>query len=161
MDELDWVLIPGVGGQPIGAVGFVGDQAAVVVAFFDDIDGNKDGTVDWAEWLASKISPLHLNGSAVVEVAMAARLMAEVITRDGGFYQWAGETFTQFAGGLVIDAAYVAYFSLAVRALSGGVAGAIGGGLVREYVIRRGMEAAIHRCYDAGVRSGVEISPIR
>ena len=161
MDELEWVLVPGAGGQAIGAVGFIGNRAAVVVAFSDDWDGNKDGEVDWVEWVASKISPVSLEGSAIVEVAMTARLMPQILTRDGSFYNWAGETFVNFATGLVIDAVYVAYFSVGIRMLTGGIAGAIGGGMVRQYVMRTGMEAAIHRCYDAAVRNGVQITPVR
>lgn len=159
MNSVDWVAVPGVDGKPIGAVGFVGNTAAVVVAFFEDLDGNRDGEVDWVEWVAGKISPIRLDGMAVTEVAMAARAMPAILTRDGSFDRWAKETFVGFAGGLVIDAAYAAWFSFGVRAIAGGIASAIGGGVVREYIVRKSMEAAVRRIYDVSVRDGMAIIP--
>lgn len=161
MNSLEWVAVPGVDGKPIGAVGFVGDTAAVVVAFFEDLDGNRDGEVDWVEWIAGKISPLRIDGMAVTEVAMSARTMSAIVTRDGSFDRWAKETFVRFAGGLVVDAAYAAWFSFGVRAIAGGLASAIGGGIVREYLVRKSMETAVRRIYDARVRDGMAVIPHR
>jgi hypothetical protein len=161
MGNLEWVMVPGIGGRAIGAVGFIGDHAAVVVAFHDDLDGNMDGEVDWVEWIAGRISPVHLDGKAVTEVAMAARFVPGIVTRDGEFDSWAKEAFVGFAGGLVIDGLYAAWFSLGVRAIAGGIASAIGGGIVREYVIRKSMESAVHRLYDMGVRDGRVVMPQR
>lgn len=160
MNRIEWVLVPGPGGRAIGAIGFIGNEPAVVVAFTEDADGNRDGTVDWGEWLCARISPVHLDGKAVLEVAMTARYLPAIAERGPAFDRWVGEDFVNFAGGLVVDAFYVAYFSQALQVLTGGIAGAIGGGLVREYVMRRGMEAAIHRIYDATVRDAVTPRPI-
>lgn len=157
MDDIEWVHVPGIDGRAIGAVGFLGNQAAVVTAFYDDYDGNRDGEVDWLEWAASKVSPISLDGAAVVEVAMAARVMPAVVLRDGGFDTWAKQAFVSFAGGLVVDAVYAAYFSHAIRLATGGIASAIGGGLVREYVIRKGLETAVKAAYDASVRDGITV----
>jgi hypothetical protein len=159
MGDIEWVPVPGLDGRSIGAVGFIGNQAVVVAAFYDDYDGNRDGEVDWLEWAASKVSPLSLDGAAVVEVAMAARVMPAVVLRDGAFDTWAKQAFVQFAGGLVVEAVYAAYFSHAIRLASGGIASAIGGGLVREYVIRKGMEAAVKSAYDAAVLTSVSQPP--
>lgn len=161
MDGLDWVPVPGVNGKAIGAVGFIDDRAAVIVAFFDDLDVNMDGEVDWLEWTTGKISPVHLDGKALTEVAMTARVMPAIVTRDGGFDAWAQETFLRFAGGLVVDAAYAAWLSHGVRALSGGIAGLIGGGLVREYLIRKSMEVSLHHLYSASMREGLAVIPQR
>ncbi|MBR0681615.1 hypothetical protein GXW74_14050 [Roseomonas eburnea] len=161
MDRIEWVLVPGPAGRAIGAVGFIDGEAAVVVAFYEDQDGNRDGTVDWGEWLLARVSPVHVDGKAVLEVAMTARYLPAVAERGPGFDRWVGEQFVSFAGGLVVDAAYAVYFSQAIQALTGGIAGAIGGGLVREYVIRRGLEAAVHRVYDATVRDVVTAMPVR
>ncbi len=161
MGNLEWVMVPGIGGKAIGAVGFIDNRAAVVVAFYNDLDGNMDGEVDWVEWIAGKLSPVHLDGKAVTEVAMAARFVPAIVTRDGSFDTWARETFVGFAAGLVVDGVYAAWFSHGVRAITGGIASAIGGGLVREYVIRKTMETAVHRLYDMGVREGMAVIPQR
>jgi hypothetical protein len=77
-----WVIPLLVDGRPIGAIGFIGNQAAVVTAFFDDRDGNKDGEVSWGEWAVSKVSPISIEGIATTEVAMAARYLPAVVLRD-------------------------------------------------------------------------------
>lgn len=161
MGNLEWVLVPGIDGRAIGAVGFIDNRAAVIVAFYNDLDGNMDGEVDWLEWFAGKVSPVHLDGKAVTEVALAARVMPAIVMRDGSFDGWAKKTFVGFAAGLVADGVYAAWFSYGVRAISGGIATAIGGGLVREFVIRKSMEAAVHRLYDMRVREGMAVIPVR
>jgi hypothetical protein len=92
---------------------------------------------------------------------MTARVMPAIVLRDGGFDTWAKQAFVRFATGLVVDAVYAAYFSHAIRLATGGLASAIGGGLVREYVIRKGMEAAVKSAYDASVRDSLSVSQPR
>jgi hypothetical protein len=152
MKTIEWVLVPGIGGRMIGAIGFIDGRAAVVAAFYDDRDGNKDGEVSWGEWLASKLSPIGIEGMAVTEVAMAARFMPEVLMRDGGFAQEAAQMYVSFAAGLVADGIYAAYFSRGVGRVAGAAASAIGGGVVKEFVIRKGMEKAVKEIYDAAVK---------
>ena len=82
----------------------------------NDRDGNKDGEVSWGEWIASKISPISIEGMAVTEVAMSARYMPEVIMRDGSFAQEAARMYLNFAVGLVQVGIYAAYFSRGVKA---------------------------------------------
>jgi hypothetical protein len=151
MNSIDWVVVPGIDGRPIGAIGFIDNKAAIVTAFFDDRDGNKDGEVSWGEWVVSKISPISIEGMAVTEVAMAARYMPDVVLRDAGFAQEAAQMYLSFAAGLVADGIYAAYFSRGVKAAAGAAASAIGGGAVREFVIRKGMETAVKQIYEAGI----------
>jgi hypothetical protein len=151
MKNIEWVIVPGIGGRPIGAIGFIGNTAAIVTAFFDDRDGNKDGEVGWGEWVVAKISPISIEGMAVTEVAMAARYLPAVMLRDSAFAQEAAQLYVSFAAGLVADGIYAAYFSRGVKAAAGAAATAIGGGMVREFVIRKGMETAVKEIYDAGL----------
>ena len=59
-DAIEWVVVEKFG-KEIGAIGFIGDKASVVTAFYNDYDGNKDGKVSWAEWTVGKLSPLSLS----------------------------------------------------------------------------------------------------
>ncbi|BDG72779.1 hypothetical protein [Roseomonas fluvialis] len=151
MKTIEWVTVPGIDGRAIGAIGFIGDDAAIVTAFFDDRDGNKDGEVSWGEWAVSKISPISVEGKAVTEVAMAARYMPEIVMRDASFAQEAAQMYVEFAKGLVVDGIYAAYFSRGVSAAAGATARAVGGGMVREFFIREGMKKAVREIYDASV----------
>lgn len=148
MDEIEWIIIEGLGNREIGAVGIVGGKVAVVTAFYDDLDGNMDGKVSWGEWLVAKLSPLSLENKAVVEVAMAARNDLRVIERDQSFYEEAARMFLAFATGLVADGLYAAYFSRGVQTIVKPIAGRITGDLVKQFVIRKGMEKAIKATYD-------------
>ncbi|MEK7725184.1 MAG: hypothetical protein AAB336_12585, partial [Acidobacteriota bacterium] len=64
-DTIDWMVVERFGKQ-IGAIGFIGDSAVVVVAFYDDYDADKNGKVGWGEWTIGKLSPIGLKGNALV-----------------------------------------------------------------------------------------------
>ncbi len=150
-NSMDWVLITKFGDKPIGAIGFMGNTAVSVVAFYDDRDGNKDGKVSWGEWGAAKLSPISLEGSAVTEVAMQARVEPDVILRDGDFPTMAANMFLNFAKGLVLDGIYAAYFSRGVSMAGGGIAKKVTSGMVKEFVIKKGFESAVKEAFKAGV----------
>ena len=151
-DQIDWIIIKGFGDRNIGAIGFIGNKAAVVAAFYDDRDGNKDGKVSWGEAIAAKISPIKIKGRAVVEVAMAARLELDVVERDPSFPQEAIAAFQNFATGLIIDGIYASYLKFSVGQAAGAVAGRMVIGTAQQFMIRKGMEAAVKGLYDATVR---------
>ena len=148
---IDWIEIRGFGNRSIGAVGFVGGDAVAIVAFHDDRDGDKDGTVSLTERVVSKLSPIGIDGKGVTEVAMAARVNTDVMTRDATVGQWAGRIFTEFGQSMVMDGAYAAYFSRGVRMTASGVAKVITGNMVRQFVIRKGFEKAAKEAFDGAV----------
>ncbi|TBW36644.1 hypothetical protein EYW49_13695 [Siculibacillus lacustris] len=151
-DRIDWVLVRGgAARKPIGAVGFLDDTAAVIVAFYADLDADKSGTVDWSEWIAGHISPVSLNGAAVVEVAMAARYQTDIATRDTRIVTMAADLFLDFAVGLVKDAAYAVYFSNSVSTLTGALAGRLTSQIVVQFAIKKGLEHEVKRIYDHAV----------
>jgi hypothetical protein len=150
-DTLDWVLIKKFGPEPIGAVGFLGDEVVAVIAFYDDLDGNRDGKVSWFEWGVGKISPVQLEGRNVTEVAMQARVEWDVISRDSGFPQVAAQMFTSFARGLIIDGIYAAYFARGIGMAGGGIAKTVTSGMVKEFVVKKGFEIAVKKAFMAGV----------
>ena len=149
--SVEWIEITKFGPNPIGAIGFVDGKAAIVVAYYDDLDGNKDGKVGWGEWVAGKISPINIEGSAVVEVAMQARVEMDVLMKDPSFPQVAGNMFLNFARGLVIDGIYAAYFARGVSMASRGVAKIVTSGTIKEMVVRKGMETAVKKAFNEAV----------
>ena len=147
---VDWILVQG-HSKTIGAIGFVDGQALTVIAFFDDRDGNKDGNVSWGEWLASKVSPISIEGSAVVEVAMAAKFDPEVLSRDAGFAAMANSMFLNFATGLIKDGVYAAFFAPGVSMAGGGIAKMVTTGMVKEFVVKKGFEATVKKAFQEAV----------
>lgn len=145
---VDWVLITKFRPDPIGAIGFIDNKAVAVIAFYDDRDGNKDGKISSGEWLASKLSPISIEDSAVTEVAMQARVEPDVILRDSSFPQKAANMFLNFARGLVIDGVYAAYFARGVKMAGGGVARHVTSGMVKEMVVQKGFEKAVREAFD-------------
>jgi hypothetical protein len=151
---IDWVPVTGNTGVRIGALGFIGNDVAVVAAFFDDRDGNQDGRVSWGEAVVAFMSPIKLDGRAVTEVAMAARTDPGIILRDATFAQEAARMFVAFAGNLIKDGLYTVYFSRAVKAAGAGIATRMAEGLVKQFVIRKGFETAVKKAYDAAMKQG-------
>ena len=150
-ERIDWVPVERFG-KPIGAVGFIGDTATVIVAFYDDFDPNKDGKVGWGEWVVGHMSPVSLKGNAVAEVAMQARNDVAISGRDPSFPQMAANVFVSFAASMVKDAIYTVYFSSAVSSVCGSIAGRLASNVVASYAIRKGMEKAVKAAYDAGMK---------
>lgn len=150
--EIDWHIVTSHGGKEIGALGFIGNKVAVITAFYDDRDGNKDGRVSWGEWAAAKLSPISVKGVAVTEVAMAARYDMEVLRRDSSFHREAAQMFVNFAAGLVADGIYAAYFSRGVAGIAKPIAGRITSNIVKQFVIRKGMEKSVKALYDRAVK---------
>jgi hypothetical protein len=151
---IDWYVVTGSDGKKIGALGFIGDKVAIIAAFYDDRDGDEDGNVSWGEAVVAFLSPLSLKGRAVTEVAMAARNDIDVISKDPSFYQESARMFIGFAGNLIKDGIYTVYFSQAVSALAGQVAGAVTSSIIKQFVIRKGFEAAVRKVYDAAMKNG-------
>jgi hypothetical protein len=151
-NRLEWVIVKDFAQREIGAIGFVGGKAAVITTFYDHRDGNKDGSVSGFEKLGAYLSPFDLESRAVVEVAMAAATNTEVIRRDTSFGQTANNLFLGFARDMVKEAVYKVYFSQCVGSLAKSVAGAMTKNLVKQFVIRKGMEKAVKEIYDAQIR---------
>lgn len=138
-DTIEWIEITKF--KPIGAVGFLGDKVVAVVAFYDDRDGNQDGTVSGLETAVSFLSPIKVDGRGVAEVAMQARVDMDVIMRDPSFAPAAQKMFMEFAAGLAVQGVYAAYFARGVKMVGKGVARQITNGMVKQLVLRKGFEA--------------------
>ena len=148
---IDWIVVKDFANREIGAVGFIGNTASIVASFYDDADGNMDGEVSMGEWVASKISPISLKGIGVTRVAMAGRYQMDILTRDAGFNNMAMNLYLNFAKGLVADGIYTVYFSRGVSSVAKGIAGRAATGMVKQFVIKKGMQKAVKEAYKAGV----------
>ena len=152
--KIDWYIVTGLANKKIGALGFIDNKVAIVAAFYDDRDGNEDGKVSWGEAIVAFLSPLGVKGREVTEVAMAARNDINVYERDPSFYQELARMFVNFASNLIKDGIYTVYFSQAVGAVAGQIAGAVTSNLVKQFVIRKGFEAAVKRIYNNAIKNG-------
>lgn len=150
-DRFEWIPVhkDGFKGGPIGAIGFIGNDAAVILAFYDDNDGNRDGRVSNLEKVAAMVFPVKLKGGALVEVAMTARGDPDIILRDTGFDLAAKNLYLNFAAGLVIDAVFAVYFKRPVAMAGKGIAARITSSMIKGYVIRKGFEKAAQEAFKA------------
>lgn len=154
---MDWILVTRNSPTPIGAIGFMDNTAAVVVAFYDDKDANKDGQVSAGEWLAFKAGAaigVNMKGMNVAEVAMQARGNPMIMERDPGFYQTSAQIFVNFAHAMTMDALYKLYFSKGVSAVGSGVAKMITSNMVKQMVIKKGFEKAVKDAFKETVGTG-------
>ncbi|MDB5513161.1 MAG: hypothetical protein JWR08_2644 [Enterovirga sp.] len=83
---------------------------------------------------------------------MQARYDTDIIMRDPGFNQMAVNIFLSFAGGLVADGFYAAYFSRAIGGLAGGAARGVTSNVVKQFAIRKGMESVVRQAYRSATR---------
>jgi hypothetical protein len=150
MNVIEWIGITKFGSNPIGAVGFIGDNIVTIIAFYDDDDGNKDGKVSAGERIAGWLMPTK--GLAVVEVAMQARVDPDIMLRDGSIQRIAMNLYLSFARGLIADGIYKAYFAPGIQMVGAQVAGLITSSMVKQFVIRKGFEAAVKEIVMAGLR---------
>ncbi|WAC21848.1 hypothetical protein OVA24_10680 [Luteolibacter sp. SL250] len=149
--KIDWVAVYGFVKSPIGAIGFIGSDAVAVAAFFDDRDGNKDGRVSMAERIAS-MALFNLEGRAVVEVLMQARVDPDIIGRDPSVQTMASKMYLNFARGLIAQGIYTAYFAPGVRMFGAKAAEIITTSTVKQFVIRKGFEKVVKEAFAAGLR---------
>lgn len=149
---VDWIIIRGFDRREIGAIGFLGNQAAVIATFFDSADADQDGEVSVFEEVVYRVSPVDLSKRNVVDVAMAARVNEDVLRRDASFGQAAMRLWINFAQGGVFDGVYAAYFARGIGAVAGPAARRLGAGKVKEFAIRKSMEGAVRELFRDATR---------
>lgn len=152
-EKIDWIAVHSHGNRLIGAVGFLGNTAVAVVAFYDDRDANMDGKVSIGERAIAMLSPISLSGRMVNQVAQQARVNPDIINRDPEFGSIAMNMFVNFARGLVLQGVYTVYFSRGVSMAGSGVAKMITSSMVKQFVIRKGFEVAVAKAFDKAVNA--------
>lgn len=146
---IDWIVIDEYRGKPIGAIGFVGNDAAVIAAFYDAYDTDQDGKVSWTEWGISWIPGLNVDDYEITKVAMTARVNQKVLKRDSGFPQLANNIYLNFASGLISEGVYKAYMGRAISAGGTIIAGVLSEDLVKRYLIKKAFGYAVKKALDA------------
>jgi hypothetical protein len=134
--------------KPIGAVGFVGDEVAVIASFYEDKDFNEDGEIDLKEKFLMMFS---MKGRAIASVATHAYADPDILIRDPSFGAMRGEALTTFAAGLVAEGVYKVYFSRAVGTAAGAVAGQITQNAVKAFIIKKTLASAVKKAYEGGL----------
>jgi hypothetical protein len=143
--DIDWYVVKPTGyAKALGALGFVDDKVVIITSFYDDRDANRDGSVSIPERVVFFISPLRMDG-AIVDVAMAARFDMEVLERDPEFHSMAVKLWLNFARGLVKDGMYAAWLGVHVNRGCGLVAKELASGLVKQFIIKKGMETVVKK----------------
>ncbi|MEQ5786448.1 hypothetical protein J3454_00930 [Erythrobacter sp. NFXS35] len=135
--------------KPIGAVGFIGDEVAVLASFHEDKDFNEDGTVDLKEKFFSMFS---MRGRAAASVATHAYADPDILMRDPSFGAMRGRAVVNFATGLVAEGVYKVYFSRGVSAAAGAVAGQVTQNAVKSFIVKKSLAGAVKKAYEAGIR---------
>jgi phosphate/sulfate permease len=130
-------------GKDIGAVGFIGNSAVAVIAFFEDADADKSGAVSVTERVVFMLSPLSMKGRAVTEVARQGLSEPDIVERDPDYRQFAHSLLANFASGLMLSGIYATYFATPVSLLGSAVATRVTTGMVKQFFVRKGFEVAV------------------
>lgn len=147
--SIDWKIVRNSWtNKPIGAVGFIGNELAVITAFYEDKDANQDGSVGIGERVFSMFS---MKGRAVAEVASHAYADPDILMRDPSLYNLRGKLLVNFASGLVKEGIYKAWFSVSVGRAAGAIAGLVTQNAVKSFVIKKGLEKAVEAAYKQSV----------
>ena len=72
--------------------------------------------------------------------------------RDSSIQRIAMNLYLSFARGLIADGIYKAYFAPGIQMVGAQVAGLITSSMVKQFVIRKGFEAAVKEIVMAGLR---------
>lgn len=147
MADIDWRIVRGHGSKDIGAIGFIGNEAVVVAAFYDDRDGDKDGKVSLGEKFAAMVFPIRIDGMNIAQVARQAASDPDLVVRDPNLRTMANNLFMNFAKRAVTDGIYAVYFRPAVSGASGGVASALVRGKVKQFVVKKSAETAVKKAF--------------
>jgi hypothetical protein len=151
-EQIEWAVVQKFQ-KNIGAFGFIGDKVAIIAAFYDSKDANKDGKVSLSERIVSFISPIKFEKAALVEVVEQGRVDTDALIRDPNFATERAALLVNFANGMIVDGIYASYLKMPVGRAAGEIAGRIVTGAVAQFFIRKGMEATVKKIYDEAVRN--------
>lgn len=150
MAQVEWVEVRD-GTQAIGAVGFIGNEAVIIASYFEGADANRDGHVSVSEWLVSKNPFFGLERYNLTLVAQTAKYQESILMRDANFVNWANQMYLNFASQLVRDGIYATYFRMPVARGAGALASMLTRSKVKEFLIKKGVEAAVEKAFKEAV----------
>lgn len=148
--KIHWILA-NQNNRPVGAGAMVGGKIVAVVSFYDDLDGDQNGKVDWDEWLVDCINPFNLDGRMVTKAALIVAKETAVERGDDEFHRAANKMLIHQAAGLATDGIFAVYFSRGVSMAGKGLAKLVTQNMVKEFALRKGMEKVAKEAFDAAV----------
>lgn len=153
-NEIEWIVVNnGVSNRPIGAVGFIDNRLAIIGTFYADRDADYDGKVGVGEYLGSML--FSQDGRALAEVAGEASVTPEILLKDAdAIVELANKTMMSHFVRMTGDAAYNVYFKRGIGALAKPLAAKMVSGAFKQFLVRKGMEAAVKRAYQANFAVG-------
>ena len=141
---MKWYIVKGRKGTPVGALGVLNDQVAVISSFYEDKDWDMDGKVSFGERVGSLFT---MKNRGVAEVVCRAYEDPEILMNVSGLTALRGKVLTDFARGLIAEGVYITYFNLSVSQVAGSLAGAITTSPIKYFVLKKGMEKAVKEFY--------------
>jgi len=145
-NDFEWIAVPT--NSPIGAIGFLGNDIAAVVSFYEDKDWDHDGEVSLGERFGSFFS---MKGAAYLRVLTAAYANPDIMMRDSSLRAMQGQATVSFASGMISEGVYKAYFGVGVTMVAGGIAKSLTSSMVKQLVIKKSMEKAAKEAFSATV----------
>ena len=143
--NIEWMVVQDSWtGKKIGAVGFMGDEIATIVAFYEDKDADEDGKVSKKEKVFQFFS---MKGKSLTKVAAHAYANPDILMRDPSIAKWRGDLLTKFARGLWVEGVYKAWFAMGISAVAGGVASGITKSAIKSFVIKKTLEKTVEAAY--------------
>lgn len=162
-NTIDWMIVKDrAGKKEIGAVGFLGDDPAVVVTFFDEKDWNMDGDISLRERASDWLFPLSMKGTVSLEVTARAYDQAclQIVDDLPGAAQKAkklrhleGQKFQAVAANMALDGIFAAYMAPKLTRLGSAIGAHIDAKMVKSVVINAGMKKAAKAAFDAAIKS--------
>lgn len=133
----------------IGALGFLDNRVVTIVSFFDERDLDRDGNVSWKERLFSYVPLFGRNeGEMIVRIALEGGRSGDVYQRDPTFRSQASWIFQEFAGGLIRESIYLAYFDRPVRLVSTAASKRIFKGKIKQILVRTGSTTIVKQAFE-------------
>lgn len=163
-DEISWMAVKSRSGDKvIGAIAFVGEEPAVILAYYDEADANKDGKVSFAERAASFLSPIGLGGTGVMEVLARGKDQAIAATANPNGSQMTsgrasnvsamlGSQITQVGMQMAMDGFFKAYIGTGINVGVGKAGAALEWNMIKGFAVKKGMEAAAKKAFEAATQ---------
>ncbi|QND53260.1 hypothetical protein HB779_16185 [Phyllobacterium sp. 628] len=149
IDKIEWIIVRNYRQKPLGAVGFIGGKFVTAAAFYDDKDLNEDGSVSIVERVQTMIASQKYRSLATV--VTNAALMADEIPDLDPIIELDVTMTKRYFGAAVLDGMYAVYLSPGVGSIAKAVAGNLVAGAVKQYLVTKGMEAAVKQYFRANV----------
>ena len=155
---IDWMPVKNNWNKRIGAIGWIGDEPALVVPLYDVADEDKDGTVSNTELVMWKLNPFTTSTSAL-EVVENARggyvsdLGSQVNAnyrpaRHSALKELRSQTWVSTGGSFIREAIWKCSLQRGVGSLGGALGGQLGKNMLTQTAIKKGTTSLVKAAFD-------------